>query len=74
MCLIVDRNHVPTDSQILIDSKVRLKTTVHLPERILPGGSVYTVKINNLGFLYLEDAEGQDILNYYNTANFVKLN
>lgn len=74
MCLIVDRNHIHTGSQILINSKVRLKTTVHLSKRILPGGSVYTVKMNTNGFLYLEDAEGQDILDYYNVANFVKLN
>ena len=74
MCLIIDRNHIHEGSQILVDSKIRLKNTVHLSKRILPGGSIYTVKMNEQGFLYLKDAEGQDILDYYNVANFVKLN
>lgn len=74
MGFIIDRNHIYEGPQIFVDSKVRLKNTVHLSKRILPSGSVYTVRINEQGFFYLEDAEGLDILDYYNVANFVKLN
>lgn len=74
MCLIVDQNKNGIDRCPLINSQVRLKTTVHLPDRILPCGSVYTIKMSESGFAYIEDTEGLPIFNYYNISNFQHIN
>lgn len=71
MCLIVDQKKQSVDRCPLINSQVRLKTTVHLIDRILPCGSVYTIKMSESGSAYLEDMEGIPIFNYYNVSNFI---
>lgn len=74
MCLLIDRNYLGVERLPLIDSQIKLKKTVHLPDRILPCGSIYTVKMSKVGFAYIEDAKGSPIFNYFNVANFLKLN
>ncbi len=74
MCLIVNNCGLNVSERMpLINTKVRLKNTVHLPDRILPAGSVYTLKTTTYGQIFLEDSQGTFINNYYNIANFERV-
>ena len=74
MCLIIDRSSDIQSRLPLVDSCVRLKSTVHLTDRILPSGSLYFVRVTQSGEAYLEDMEGNSIHDYYNVGNFQPVN
>jgi hypothetical protein len=54
----------------LVNSKVRLISTVQTCKYILPAGSILTVRYDDKRGCYLEDEKGKHIYDYFCLSNF----
>lgn len=57
----------------LVNTQIRLINSVNTTNKILPAGSVYTVRYNDEHGCFLEDEKGLPIYDYFAVANFVRI-